>query len=437
VFLCVLFALYNLFAVLRVLPVNSSLSENRAAERGTYHRNVYRVFRLAQRQAARPFFEVRNHAIFFDRNPGMFMFAAELFARAGATTPLPNQLLSIALWNAGLVLLFLWLHALFRSELVAAVATAHLAFTPFALFYSSSIHHEPWCFIFFNLTLYCYVHHLRDGSGRSLLATCLAYFCLCQSYWFYYMSAGLLLVALQWREGKLSRRDTLLLALVPVIATLTTFLQVAYALGSFDAAQFRMRDIAAARTLDMRIAGSQWYPDKHFLHAGYWRSYPSVVRDRIEDISDTSLFAYVSMLFASVVLAGRAAWSRLRFMLLVLLAGLSWSMVMVQHTVIHRFAGMYSWFAWTLIIAVFVHELMQVVQPKQLTAVVVALALPCAWLTLTRDYATHVQRYTAAAISGQARPRREPPKAPAKPQRTPQPAAEPAADMLDAEDMRE
>jgi hypothetical protein len=437
-FLCVLFTLYSVFAVLRALPVNSTLHENREANRGTYNRNVYRVFRLAKRQAEPPFFDVKNHAIFFDRNPGMFMFVAELFVRAGATTPFPNQLLAIALWEAGLLLLFLWLLALFRSELAAAAALAHLAFTPFLLFYSSSIHHEPWCFFFFNLTFYCYVSFLRSGEQRSLIATWIAYFLLCQSYWFYYMSAGLLLIALQWRERKLSLRDTLVLGSVPVVATLTTFLQVAYALGGIEHALFRMKDIAAARTVDMRIEHSQWNPEKKFIKPYHWKHYPEIVRERLEVISGTSLFAFVSMLLASFVMAGRAAWRRLGFMLLVVLAGASWNLVMIQHTVIHRFAGMYSWFAWSLIVAVFVRELQFMVKPRRLGRFVVALALPVAWLSLSRDYVPFLQRYATAVRTGQAQPNEAPPKEkPAKKKKKPQPEAPPAADSLNEDDMRE
>jgi hypothetical protein len=438
VFLCVLFVLYNVFAVVRALPINSTLRENRESDRGTYNRNVYRIFKLAKRQAAQPFFEVKNHVIFFDRNPGMFMFVAELFVRAGATTPFPNQLLAIALWDAGLLLLYLWLLALFRSELAAAAALAHLAFTPFLLFYSSSIHHEPWCFVFFNLMFYCYVCYLRNGERRSLIATCIAYFFLCQSYWFYYMSAGLLLIALQWRERKLSLRDTLILGLVPVVATLTTFAQVAYALGGIDAALFRMKDIAAARTVDMRIENSQWYPEKKFLNAYHWQHYPQTVRERLELISGTSVFAFVSMLFASCALAGRAAWRRLGFMLWVLLAGASWNLVMIQHTVIHRFAGMYGWFTWSLIVAVFVGELQFSVKPRRLSRFVIALALPLTYLTLSREYVPFLQRYVTAARTGEAQPSDAPKPSNAKKKRKPQPeAAPPAADSLNEDDMRE
>jgi hypothetical protein len=368
---------------------------------------------------------VRNHALFFDRNPGAFMFVAELCVRAGASTPLPNQLLSIALWSAGFVLLYLWLLSLFRSELPAAAAVAYLAFTPFALFYSSSIHHEPWCFAFFNLTLFCYVTHLRTGGKRSLLASCIAYFLLCQSYWFYSMSAGLLLLALQWHEQKLSRNDTVLLALMPLTAALTTFLQVAYALGSVDAALFRLHDIAAARTLDLRIDHSQWYPDKKFLQPHHLRHYPQLVLERIEAVSGTPALAFATMLAVSCI---RPTRQRLGFMLLVLLAALSWNLVMIQHTVIHRFAGMYGWFGWALIIAMFVDTL-RPFNPRWRNLALGALALTLIGPAIAHDYFPYLTRYATAAYTGQAQRRQfvRPTK------KDPQPAA---ADPLDDHDMR-
>lgn len=400
-FLIALLLIYNVFAVVRALPVNSGLDENRESNRGTYNRNLHRIFRLAREQAAPPFFEVKNHAIFFDRNPGMFMFAAELFVRAGALTPFPNQLLSILLWDLGLLLLFLWLLHLFESEIAAAAATAYMTFTPFLLFYSSSIHHEPWCFFFFNLTFYCYVWYLRLGKPRSwFIATCIAYFFLCQNYWFYYVSAGLLFVALQLRMRTFSIRDTFILALVPVIATLTTFLQVVYALDGADRALFRMKDIAAARTIDMRIENSEWYPDKKFLNAYHWDHYPITVTERIELLSGTSVRTFCALLVASVVLARRRALWLASWMLIVVLAGLSWNLFMFQHTVIHHFAGMYGWFMWALIVAVLVDELRHVIPSAWRTLAVVAVALPVTYFTLQREYVPYLSLYMTNARAG-------------------------------------
>jgi len=436
VFLALVFVLFNVFAVLRALPVNSRLPENREAHRGTYNRNVYRIFKLANKQASRPFFEVKNHAIFFDRNPGLFMFVAELFVRAGATTPLPNQLLAIGLWNGGLVLLFLWLLQLFRSELAAAAALGFVVFTPFVLFYSSSIHHEPWCFLFFNLTFYCYVRYLKEGQSRGWLAgTCVAYFLLCQSYWFYYMSAGVLIVALSLREQKFSLRDTTILALVPVLATLTTFLQVVYALGGVDAALFRMKDIAAARTLDMRIENSQWFPDRKFVKAYHIQRYPVTVRERIELLSGVNLTTLAGMAFAGVVLAGRDWWLRLRWLSLVIFAGVCWHIVMIQHTVIHRFAGMYGWFMWALIVALFVYEVQRALQPKRLATAVAALAVPIALCMLSRDYAPYLKAYWHNARTGESTVPARDDGAPQKKQ--PGKGGKPGSDTLSEDDMKE
>ena len=51
-FLLAVFLLFNLFAFVRAMPVNSSLPENRQQERGDYDHNVYRVHRLAMEAAA-------------------------------------------------------------------------------------------------------------------------------------------------------------------------------------------------------------------------------------------------------------------------------------------------------------------------------------------------------------------------------------------------
>lgn len=431
VFLVLVFVLFNSFAFLRALPVNSRLPENREPQRGNYNRNVYRILKLANNQASRPFLEIKNHALFFDRNPGLFMFAAELFVRGGATTPFPNQVLAIALWNIGLVLLFLWLLQLFRSELAAAAGLGFVVLTPYLLFYSSSIHHDSWCFCFFNLTFYCFMRYLKQGQTRSwLVATCVAYFFLCQSYWFYYMSAGILLVGLQIHEQKFSLCDTAILALVPVLATLTTFLQVVYARDGIDAALFRMKDIAAARSLDMRIENSDWFPDKKFVQPHHIDRYPLIVRDRIELMSGVSVSTLAAMTFASVVLAGRAWWRRLLFVAIVIFAGVCWHIVMIQHTVIHRFAGMYGWFMWVLIVALFARELARALSPPRATSAVIALALPLAASLLSRDYLPYLQTYWQNARAEEARTPAPPePKKPGK--------SKTRSDTLSEDDMKE
>jgi hypothetical protein len=128
-------------------------------------------------------------------------------------------------------------------------------------------------------------------------------------------------------------------------------------------------------------------------------------------------------------MAGRDAWNRLGFMLLVLLAAASWFIVMIQHTVIHAFAGMYGWFGWVLIVAVFVRELQRVVKPQLLSRVVLAFALPVVFFTLRREYVPCLQRYVSNARAGEAQPIRAP-------KIKPQPESPPAADSLSEDDLR-
>jgi len=288
------------------------------------------------------------------------------------------------------------------------------------------------------VVFYAYVSYLRHGRRAAFVTTWFAYFFLCQSYWFYYMSAGLLVVALQWHERRLSVKDTLVLASVPVVATITTFIQVVYALGGIESALFRMKDIAAARTLDMRIENSQWYPDKKFVKAYHWKHYPETVRERIELLSGTSLTTFATMLFASIVMAGRAVWHRVAWLALALFAGMSWHFVMIQHTVIHRFAGMYGWFAWVLLVAVFVRELQFALRNQALTRVVAALSVPVAVLVLQREYVPFFEKYLANARAGQAQleaPTTQ--RVALKPKRSGVRAAPRPADSLTPEDMLE
>jgi hypothetical protein len=69
------------------------------------------------------------------QNPGMFMLVAELFVRAGATTPLPLEILSIVLFNIGAICFCLWMYLLFNDLIAAAFATAFLALSQFFLFF--------------------------------------------------------------------------------------------------------------------------------------------------------------------------------------------------------------------------------------------------------------------------------------------------------------
>jgi hypothetical protein len=399
-YLVAAFLLFNVFAFARAAPINTNLPENDAQARGDNDRDIERVFQMAQLAAALPFWQVRNHAIYLDRNPALFMFVAELGVRMGATTPLPLQVLGIVLWNVGLVFCFAWLRRCFGSDVAGAAGIGFLLTTPCLLFFSASIHHEPYCFCFFQLAMYCFVRFLEGTDARRwLIATCAAYFLLCQNYWFYYVSAYLMFVALQLKYGKFSVRTSAVLAAVPVVALVTVILQVGYARGGLGSGLFRMADILAARTGDFRIHGSQWHAGQKFVGQKQLHEYPLTVMRRLGATMGYPAPVLFGMFFLGPALAGREAWARYRWLLVVLAAGLSWYVLMVQHTVLHNFVGMYSHFLWTVAAAVLGVEVERRAAswPRW---TVIALIGAVAAVGLSRNYVPYLTRYVRNIAAG-------------------------------------
>ncbi|MFI5308729.1 MAG: hypothetical protein ACHQ53_15335 [Polyangiales bacterium] len=401
-FLALFFVLYNAFALARVSPLNWTLSENKSHLLGDVDYNVGRVFAQTRERAAQPFFAVRNHGLYYDRNPALFMLVSELFIRAGAQSPQPVMALMLLLWNVGLWLCFFWQRELFDSELFAGVGLTFLLTTPFLLFNSTSIQADPYGFCFMQLAFFCFARYLKHGLPRAwLICTCASYFMVCQGYWMYYAGTFLMLQAMQLQQGRFSLRLAALLALPPVLAFVTTFLQVVYALGGVHAAIFRLTDILAARTGDWRVRGSQWNPHWHYLHAGIAARYPGILGVRISDIFGYPVVMYALMIAGTLALAGREGWARYRWLPLAILGGVSWNLVMVQHTVIHKFAAMYGYFAWMLIVASFFFEIHRAFRPERGKVAFIALAAPLCVLGLQQYYVPYLTRYARNIAAGE------------------------------------
>jgi hypothetical protein len=402
-FLVAFFVLYNAFALARIAPRNWTLPENRSHLLGDVDYNVVKVFDQARERAAQPFFAVRDHGLYYDRNPALFMIVAELFIRAGVRSPEPIMAFMLLLWNVGLWFCFFWQRELFDSELFASAGLAFLLTTPFLLFNSTSIQAEPYAFCFMQLAFYCFARYLKHGHQRNwLIGTCLAYFIVCQGYWMYYTGTFLMLQAMQLQQGRFSWRLAALLAIPPVLGFITTFVQVVYALGGVHAAVFRLTDILAARTGDWRVQGSEWRPHAHYIREGTAAHYPEIIATRVGEIFGYPFVMYVAMLAGTFALAGRDAWARYRWLLLAIFAGLSWNMVMVQHTVIHKFAAMYGYFAWMLIVASFCYEIHRALSPARARVAFTALAAPVCALALQQQYVPYLTRYMQNIAGGGA-----------------------------------
>jgi hypothetical protein len=297
------------------------------------------------------------------QNPGFFLLVAELFVRAGATTPLPLEILSLVLFNIGALCLFWWVYLLFSDVIVAAFATAFLALSQFFLFFPGVTHTMPFEFVFFNITLLLFVLYLRNDRPAYLAGALFAMFLTCMNYWFYYMSSWIIMIGLWWQyRGRPRVRDVALISAPPIAAAAFTTFMVMSLFGGVRSGGLRLLDILAARTLDARVPGGHWYPDQKFMSATDWLNYPSLVASRLE-------WAY-NIDFRQFALASGCAllllWFRKRSSaisaLILLAGGFSWYYVMFQHTHIHHFVGQYSFMAICPIFGLIVGEAIVAVQ---------------------------------------------------------------------------
>lgn len=276
------------------------------------------------------------------QNPGMFMLVAELFVRAGATTPLSLEILSIVLFNIGAVCFCLWMYLLFNDLIAAAFATAFLALSQFFLFFPGVTHTMPYEFVFFNLSLLIFVLYLRNSRPGYLAGALVAMFFMAMNYWFYYMSSWIVMIGLWWQyRGRPRLRDVALISAPLVAAATLTATMIMVLVGSFEGGILRMLDLLVARTIDARMPHSHWYPGYTFMHAADWWRYPDIVSARIEWAYNIDLQSFsIAAACALVLLLFRKRSSAFSALIL-LLGSLSWYYVMFQHTFVHSFAGIY------------------------------------------------------------------------------------------------
>jgi Dolichyl-phosphate-mannose-protein mannosyltransferase len=399
-YLLVLLAAFNLFALLQIHAgaMKSAPDYNFAPP---VSRHVDKVFVTAQERAALPFFDVNNHLLYFDRNPALYMLVIEAFLRLGAKTPVPVQCLSVLMFSAGLLLCFAWVRRAFHSVLMAVVATSFVVTTPYLLANSTHIHSDPYHFLFFNLTLYAFVRYLQASEGRArwLVWTCLSYFAVCQNYWMFYLSTYGMMLALAYQERRLNLKLMLVLGVAPMLAFVSVVVQVMVVRGGMYEGYHRLADILAARTGDWRVEDAEWYPDKDFIGNLTPRRYLWIAGDRIGRAMGLPFVMLVGMLLAALGLGGKEGLSRNRWLLFAVPAGLSWNLVMVQHTVIHRFAGQFGFFLWMLVVALFVRELHDALRPERATLGVASVVLPLAMYMTQATYLPRLQHYVHVATT--------------------------------------
>ncbi|KYK46031.1 hypothetical protein A1D31_34015 [Bradyrhizobium liaoningense] len=350
--LAIALGMANYIALLRLKPEVSAIAW--IADKPDYESHLVNINQRALSRARGapdsflPIYDVQN--------PGFFLLVAELYARAGAVTPLPLEISSIVLFNLGALFFFGWVYLLFSSLITAAFATAFLALSQFFLFFPGVTHTMPYEFVFFNLTLLLYLGFLRSGYRAYFFGALFAMFLTCMNYWFYYMSSWIIMVGLWWQyRGRPAIGDIAAISAPPMAALVFTAGMVMALFGIWPGTM-RLLDILVARTFDVRIPGGHWYPDQHFMDAQAWAAYPDTVMYRLQWAYSIDTFWFMAAAGCTFVLLGFRDRRALVSALILLLGGTSWYYVMFQHTHIHHFVGQYSFMAICPIFGLIVSE---------------------------------------------------------------------------------
>jgi hypothetical protein len=295
--------------------------------------------------------------VYDGQDPGFFMVVAELYARAGATTPFALQITSIVLFNLSVVLFFAWVYFLFNDFMAATFATVFLVLSRFFLFFPGVTHTFPYEFFFFNTTMLLYVLFLKNNRTSYLLFALVAMFMTCMNYWFYYMSSWIIMIGLFWQyRGRPRIRDVAIVSAPPTAAATLTVAFVILMSGGLSNGFNRLASLFAARTLDARIPGGTWYPNQRFMFASDWANYPDTVITRLHWAYSFDFYWFAAAAGCTFLLL----WFRDRksfvSALILLLGGFSWYYVMFQHTDIHHFVGQYSFMAICPLFGLFISQ---------------------------------------------------------------------------------
>jgi hypothetical protein len=162
------------------------------------------------------------------------------------------------------------------------------------------------------------------------------------NYWFYYISLWVVMVGLFWQyRGRPSVLRFALISAPPIFAATVTIITAMIVTGGIKSGGMRLLEELVARSVDARVPGSLWYPDRKFMSHADWLNYPNflLLRLRQSYFIQTNWFALCSALSLSLLwLRNRKAFVSIA---IILAASSIWYCIMFQHTRIHQFAGQY------------------------------------------------------------------------------------------------
>lgn len=350
-------AFYALFASTMVHPVNQFVKKHGTSTYGKQGRHILRVWRMGLVNAAKPFAEVKDHALFHGRNPGLFKFIAELSVRAGAKSPIPLQVFLIFLVILGMIAQWLWLKEYFKNDVFPIAGCLLILGTHFLTFFGHTIHQHPYNYAFFNFCMLFMVRFIKTNKSKYFLYAWLSYFCLCQNYYMFWVSTFIMMTGLLYISGKkLINKYNIILGIAPVITVAMLLIQVAHMHGNLQSGFKKVEEAAKARMVDAIKTDRPYFKKK--MDKSDWYKYPMTVSSRIERYFYIPgiVFAFLFIWLFKLRKSNKSALDY-RLLYFAIPAGLSWYFIMFQHTAVHIVSGRYSYFLWMLFFGYFIYEL--------------------------------------------------------------------------------
>ncbi len=346
---------FTLFAISIVHPVNRTHRDYSSSTYGKLPRHIDRVWNFAIEDASKPFLEVRDHYLFHGRSPGLFKFIAEMTARLGAKSPIPLQFILIILVNLGIIAQFKWLSLLFKNSVFPVVGCLFLLGSHFLTYFGTTIHQHPYNFAFFNFCMFFIVKYAQTKNIKDYWLCWFCYLFLCQNYYMFWVSTFVMMVGILWLHGnKIISFKNLGLGLAPVLTIGFLVWNISYAHGGFDKGFPKLAKIYKARVLGIVEKDAVQKP----LTKKDYIKYPLTVSSRVERYFYIPgiVFIFLGWILLRLKKANNSKLDYRVFRFLIP-AGLSWYLLVYEHTVVHQVAGRYSYFLWMVFFGYFFFEI--------------------------------------------------------------------------------
>jgi hypothetical protein len=349
--------LFAVFALLRALPQNSDLPQYKTHLQGAHQARIYDVFTAAGKNAAEPFFYNYDNLIFREHDPGLFGFVAEIFIRLGAQSPLPIQLLSIVMFVLGILANYFWVKIVFNSRVAAAISASFLALSPYLLYHSVSIHADPYEFLFFNLTVLLFATYFKfkDLKHRNLLLAggLISYFILTQNYYMFHVSTFVVVAGLsKFFIHKVITKPVILMMLVAIFSFGFTTFWVMMAHGGLSQGISELQNQILYWTIDENKVptSAEEGENKKVVGLKTYLQLPELVTERVEAMYILAPLTFVLIYILALNLSPKIKSEAVKYnqlLMFIFVGGMAWYIVFLQHTFVHKFAGIYSFFVWS------------------------------------------------------------------------------------------